>query len=150
MRLLLFTTTSLHFDKQNLSRSIFKIFMGGKKKECCGCSSRSLQPFFLSHCERNKVPNEVRFLRIMRLAVKPRILRSKQFFFCGQKVLPEVAFCGVHFLRGASASIFSSTFCSCMLRHLGSRALKKLLPKTDYVSFACQERTSLFDKYDVE
>ena len=53
--------------------------------------------FFLSHCERNKVLNEVRFLRIMRLAVKPRILRSKQFFFCGQKVLPEVAFCGVQF-----------------------------------------------------
>ena len=111
---------------------------------------RAVCSLFLSHCERNKVPNEVRFLRIMRLTVKPRILRSKQFFFCGQKVLPEVSFCGVNFLRGASASIFSSTFCSCMLRHLGSRALKKLLPKTDYVSFACQERTSLFDKYDVE
>ena len=37
--------------------------------------SHSLQ-LFLSHCERNKVLNEVRFLRIMKLAVKPRILRN--------------------------------------------------------------------------
>ena len=37
---------------------------------------RTVCSFFLSHCERNKVLNEVRFLRIMKLAVKPRILRN--------------------------------------------------------------------------
>ena len=48
-------------------------------------------------------------------------------------------------------NVFLYNTCTSFFGHAETfRHTEKLLSKTDYVSFACQERASLFDKYDVE
>ena len=78
--------------------------------------------FFVSCEEAYSVCNEVRFLRIMSLG-----------------------------FENSDAWHLSSNTCTSFFVHAETfRHTEKILPKTDYVSFTCQERASLFDKYDVE
>ena len=92
--------------------------------------------------------NEVRFLRIMRLGEQSDTSQfpKRQMDFFVFECICEI---GNRQKRVINVLLYNT--CTSFFGHAEIfRHTEKLLSKTDYVSFACQERASLFDKYDVE